>query len=45
MRDPDAIARLWPHAVGDRVALPIGATLDPEMSSPLPKWNSAAKPK
>lgn len=36
VRDPDAIARLWPHAVGDRVALPIGGTLDPEMSSPLP---------
>jgi microcystin degradation protein MlrC len=36
VRDPAAIDQLWPRARGDRVALSIGGTLDPEMSSPLP---------
>lgn len=36
VRDPDAIETLWPHAVGDRVALSIGGTLDPARSTPLP---------
>jgi microcystin degradation protein MlrC len=36
IRDPQAIAALWPRAVGDRVALPIGGTLDPASSPPLP---------
>jgi microcystin degradation protein MlrC len=36
VRDPHAIASLWGHAIGDRVALSIGGTLDPESSPPLP---------
>ncbi|HSR95823.1 MAG TPA: M81 family metallopeptidase [Kofleriaceae bacterium] len=36
VRDPSAIGQLWSHAIGDRVALAIGGTLDPEMSPPLP---------
>src|SRR6185436_11829250 len=36
VRDPAAIEVLWPRAAGERVALSIGGTLDPEMSSPLP---------
>ncbi|HEY5934210.1 MAG TPA: M81 family metallopeptidase [Kofleriaceae bacterium] len=36
VRDPDAIKTLWPRAEGDRVALPIGGTLDPARSTPLP---------
>jgi microcystin degradation protein MlrC len=36
VRDPAAIDELWPRAAGERVALSIGGTLDPEMSSPLP---------
>jgi microcystin degradation protein MlrC len=36
IRDPQAIAALWPREVGERVALELGGTLDPEMSSPLP---------
>jgi microcystin degradation protein MlrC len=36
VRDPGAIEALWPHAPGDRVALPIGGSLDPARSSPLP---------
>jgi microcystin degradation protein MlrC len=36
VRDPAAIEQLWPRAAGERVALSIGGTLDPEMSSPLP---------
>ena len=36
VRDPQAIATLWPHAKGDRVALAIGGTLDPARSPPLP---------
>ena len=36
VRDPQAIATLWPHADGDQVALSIGGTLDPARSSPLP---------
>jgi microcystin degradation protein MlrC len=35
VRDPSAIAILWPHADGDTVSLAIGATLDPARSSPL----------
>jgi microcystin degradation protein MlrC len=36
VRDPQAIAALWGRAVGERVALAIGGTLDPDSSSPLP---------
>lgn len=36
VRDPAAIGQLWSRAGGERVALSIGGTLDPEMSSPLP---------
>ncbi|MBA3501536.1 MAG: M81 family metallopeptidase [Myxococcota bacterium] len=36
VRDPHAIARLWTNDPGDRVALPIGGTLDPARSQPLP---------
>lgn len=36
VRDPSAIATLWPREVGDRVALSIGGTLDPARSIPLP---------
>ena len=36
VRDPHAIATLWAHAAGDRVALAIGGTLDPARSTPLP---------
>ncbi len=36
VRDPHAIATLWPHADGDIVALSIGGTLDPARSTPLP---------
>jgi microcystin degradation protein MlrC len=36
VRDPQAIAALWDRADGDHVALPIGGTLDPESSPPLP---------
>lgn len=36
LRDPQAIEALWPRATGDVVELPIGATLDPASSSPLP---------
>jgi microcystin degradation protein MlrC len=36
VRDPQAIALLWPRAAGDRVALSIGGTLDPTRSTPLP---------
>ncbi len=36
VRDPSAIATLWPRAEGDVVALTIGATLDPASSPPLP---------
>ncbi|HEY6176479.1 MAG TPA: MlrC C-terminal domain-containing protein, partial [Kofleriaceae bacterium] len=36
IRDPHAIAALWPRAPGERVALPIGGTLDPARSTPLP---------
>jgi microcystin degradation protein MlrC len=36
VRDPHAIATLWPRAIGDRVALAIGGTLDPARSPPLP---------
>jgi microcystin degradation protein MlrC len=36
VRDPSAVAALWPRAVGDRVALSIGGTLDPARSRPLP---------
>ena len=35
VRDPSAIAILWPHSDGDTVSLAIGATLDPARSSPL----------
>src|SRR5205814_10500347 len=36
VRDPQAIETLWPRAAGDRVNLPIGGTLDPARSQPLP---------
>ena len=36
VRDPQAIAALWNRAAGDHVALPIGGTLDPASSPPLP---------
>lgn len=36
VRDPRAIATLWPRAEGDVVALTIGGTLDPASSAPLP---------
>ncbi|MEJ7601913.1 MAG: MlrC C-terminal domain-containing protein [Kofleriaceae bacterium] len=36
VRDPDAIAVLWPRAVGDVVEMSIGGTLDPARSPPLP---------
>jgi microcystin degradation protein MlrC len=36
VRDPSAIAALWPRAEGDVVAMSIGGTLDPQKSSPLP---------
>jgi microcystin degradation protein MlrC len=36
VRDPQAIAALWSRAVGDAVALPVGGTLDPASSPPLP---------
>lgn len=35
IRDPLAIAALWDRAVGDRVQLAVGGTLDPASSSPL----------
>lgn len=35
IRDPSAIATLWPHGDGDAIALSIGGTLDPARSSPL----------
>jgi microcystin degradation protein MlrC len=40
VRDPGAIATLWPRAAGDRVVLSIGGTLDPARSSPLPVTGS-----
>jgi microcystin degradation protein MlrC len=36
VRDPQAIDKLWPNREGDIVALPIGGTLDPASSPPLP---------
>jgi len=36
VRDPDAIAELWPLAPGAEVALAVGGKLDPTSSSPLP---------
>lgn len=36
VRDPHAIEVLWKNQPGDRVAMSIGATLDPSRSSPLP---------
>lgn len=36
VRDPQAIAMLWPREPGDIVALTIGGTLDPSSSAPLP---------
>lgn len=36
VRDPHAIAALWPLPTGSRVARSIGGTLDPESSPPLP---------
>ena len=36
VRDPQAIATLWPREPGDVVALSIGGTLDPLRSPPLP---------
>jgi microcystin degradation protein MlrC len=36
VRDPQAIAALWPRGAGDIVAMTIGGTLDPARSQPLP---------
>lgn len=36
VRDPQAIAALWDRAAGEHVALPLGGTLDPASSPPLP---------
>jgi microcystin degradation protein MlrC len=36
VRDPDAIATLWPHPPGDEVRLEVGGKLDPASSTPLP---------
>jgi len=36
IRDPQAIATLWPRDPGDVVAMSIGGTLDPASSPPLP---------
>jgi microcystin degradation protein MlrC len=36
VRDPGAVAALWDRAPGDRVALPLGGSLDPARSQPLP---------
>lgn len=36
VRDPQAIAALWPRREGEAVALAIGGTLDPASSPPLP---------
>src|SRR6185437_3825098 len=36
VRDPHAIATLWPRSEGEIVALAIGGTLDPASSEPLP---------
>ena len=36
VRDPHAIATLWPQREGDVVALSIGGSLDPASSEPLP---------
>jgi len=36
VRDPQAIATLWPRAAGERVELSLGGTLDPASSPPLP---------
>jgi microcystin degradation protein MlrC len=36
VRDPHAVATLWPRAPGDIVAMSIGGTLDPVHSPPLP---------
>jgi len=36
VRDPDAVAALWPRDPGDVVAMSIGGTLDPARSKPLP---------
>ncbi|HEU0035330.1 MAG TPA: M81 family metallopeptidase [Kofleriaceae bacterium] len=35
VRDPHAIATLWPRGAGDRVTLSLGGTLDPARSQPL----------
>lgn len=36
VRDPRAIATLWPRAAGDTVELALGGSLDPARSAPLP---------
>ncbi|HUS65418.1 MAG TPA: M81 family metallopeptidase [Kofleriaceae bacterium] len=36
VRDPAAVAALWPRAPGDEVDLEVGGRLDPQSSSPLP---------
>ncbi|MDB4957990.1 MAG: hypothetical protein JWO36_5559 [Myxococcales bacterium] len=36
VRDPSAVATLWPRGEGDVVAMSIGGTLDPTKSMPLP---------
>jgi microcystin degradation protein MlrC len=42
VRDPAAIAALWPRDTGDRVTLSIGGTLDPARSAPLPVTGTLA---
>ena len=42
VRDPHAIRTLWPRAPGDVVALPIGGSLDPARSPPLPVRGTVA---
>jgi microcystin degradation protein MlrC len=36
VRDPEAVAALWPRAVGDAIDMAIGGKLDPGHSAPLP---------
>jgi microcystin degradation protein MlrC len=42
VRDPRAIATLWPRDPGDRAVLSIGGGLDPARSSPLPVTGTIA---
>jgi len=42
VRDPQAVAALWAHAAGDRVALALGGSLDAASSPPLPVTGTIA---